>query len=1097
MTLLADLQSIDLGQIVTARASIRAAVDNPELQAVLDGGAAQSALAGLGGGLQTLREGFDEPAALLQPLVEAVTGLLAPLSTDDLPLDRYLEAVQAGAALIAGLLQGFGSDASQFGASLPGLAGGPGGTSLGGTLDRVQALVGDVTQVSLAEDLGRFRRTVELVERGVPLDPQAFAGLAVEVLLPFPRSNLLQMRQIASQALAGTAALALPPGRTSGLTVALEAVATVAARGDAAALEQALADLERARNNTLSVLGNDLLRFQQELGRLRLDQLLEPLVTASRGLRNAGEGMLEYLERWRRLLAAVRQGVEGLSAADVSAMMAQIVGLMEDAARTEVFQVYEAAVLKIEEWIRALFRELSLRPLRARVTAFFRAAAQAIRDADLDRPAREVRALLDEIESTAGSADLAAQVQAALQEIQALLDGTLGQVLGALETISGAVDDVAAEAEAILQRAVAALAAFRSSLDEITAAVEQLGIDEATRQVVAAIRDLRETAEELLTAAPLPEPMRPLIEQLIATLEGVDLEVAFRPVRTAVAELQIPDEVSATLTEALQATAGALDNLIPAELIASIEAEVGAALDVIRDFDPASLLGEVTAFVEEAAAFVEGLDPVPFVDQVRGPFQAVLDAIDAVHPRVLLAPVIEAYDGVLGSVSILSPDVAMDSLSTLAGASGENLARSTMAPVSQLAPQGAVTSGAPGGDGAGDSGGGTPSPSQPPPLAGDFRPGDVVRVLAYLPDKLREALSTLEAGPAGQALAAVDALCAGLARDLRALRAALNDVERRLAADLDALLAPLGPAQLRAQLSIRASFDGGSLDVDGALAVVAQAGPGAMRHHLAGNTRAARGEVRSASLALSGRAGAALDAAAQALESSLLASLTGDLDAFLAALDPEPIAAELDALTAALFAKTPELLDALGDELLAVESRFRALVEELSPGSQVDRFARVLDVLRQEIDVLDPGRLADELGEVHAALRRAVAAYDPAVFAAEIRELVMGVASELRALDPAALLGDLSLLDDIAARVEAALPTQALAGVGESLAGVGEELRRLDPSGLLDAVEALGPQLIAAFEQAVEAIRQEMVALLQALRYASTSARAQVEVGVG
>jgi hypothetical protein len=343
----------------------------------------------------------------------------------------------------------------------------------------------------------------------------------------------------------------------------------------------------------------------------------------------------------------------------------------------------------------------------------------------------------------------------------------------------------------------------------------------------------------------------------------------------------------------------------------------------------------------------------------------------------------------------------------------------------------------------------------------------------------------------------VDALCAGLARDLRALQAVLNGVERRLTTDLDALLTPLAPAQLRAQLAIRANFGGASLDVDGSLAIVAQAGPGAMRHLLAGRTRAAQGDVRSTALAISGQAGAALEAAARALEGNPLASLTGDLDAFLAALDPEPIAAELDGLTAALFAKTPELLEALGDELVALEGRFRALVDELNPGNHVERFARVLDVLQQELDLLDPGRLADELGEIHAALRRVVAAYDPAILAAEVRDVLLAISGELRALDPATLLGDLSFLDDIVDRVEAALPSQALAAVGESLADVGAELRAIDPSGLLDAVEALGPQLVVAFDVAVEAIRQEIVALLEALRYASTTTSAHVQIEVG
>jgi hypothetical protein len=54
MTLLSDLKSLDLSNILDARASITAAMEKPELEGVLSGGAAQTALAGLGTSLQTL-----------------------------------------------------------------------------------------------------------------------------------------------------------------------------------------------------------------------------------------------------------------------------------------------------------------------------------------------------------------------------------------------------------------------------------------------------------------------------------------------------------------------------------------------------------------------------------------------------------------------------------------------------------------------------------------------------------------------------------------------------------------------------------------------------------------------------------------------------------------------------------------------------------------------------------------------------------------------------------------------------------------------------------------------------------------------------------
>lgn len=1073
MPLLADLESLDLSGILNARASISVSVEGADLQAVIDGGAAQSALAGLGGSIGELTASIDSPEALLEPLVAAVGSLADRLGVDELPLDDYLGAVREGAAIVASLLGALGGDPDElFSGDAP----------FGEALDRVRAQIGDNALASLGE-VGQLKRLVDTVEAGIPTGPGQLAEIAVEILLPFPAGALRTMRDNLGRLFELAAGIELPSTRIAGLLGALDRVRIAADSADAAALELALGELERVRLNTVASIGGDLRTFAARIDGLGIDGLLAPVVSAGASLRTTGEGILEFLETWRRQLAAIRVSMEELDPAAFTAQIGFVVDFLETHARLKIGQPIDREVARLEGVLRNLLAGLPLRRYRAELSAFFRSIVEAIEAANLDGPAETVRGLLDEIQSLA-TTDLTGAVQAALGEVQATLDAALDGVISALEAISTEVDAVAGNAEAILGQAVAAIEGFATTVTELTLALETLGVQEAAQQVVDELAELRETAETVLSVAPVPDSLKPAIDQLIQALEGIDFDVVFQPVREAMAQFELPDQVSADINAGLAAVAEKMENLIPAELIASIDAEVQAALDVVRDFDPSSLLQGVTGFLDEAADFVEGLDPTPAAEAVRGPFDAILGAVDQVHPRRLLGPAIEAYDELLGQIPEPSSEGIVNAGAAATEAIGDAVGRTVSEPIRALT--GAEVR--------------EPGPQEPvEPTAEDVpTPGDVVRLFGYLPERLRQALAALEAGPAGEALAALDGLCGGLAGELRRVQGAVWEIEDRLTGQLDALLAPLGSAQIGAQVAIRANFsaDSEGIDVDAAMAAVAGAGAAALRSALAQPASEAHGRARAAARATGGSLGAALGEAAEALEGCMLSRLTGDLDDLLAALDFEPLALELDDMARVALLKGQEALGAAGDEIRSAIERLLALAEQYNPGAQLQKFVVVMDVLRQELELLNPRRLAAELGEIHAAIRAVIAAYDPAVFAAEIQETLVATGGALRALDPATLLGDLSFLDATVARVEAASPTAALAGVGESLAEVGASLQALDPAGLLAAVEGLGPDVVDAFETAAEGIRREIIALLEAIRYASGGASVSVSASV-
>jgi len=343
-------------------------------------------------------------------------------------------------------------------------------------------------------------------------------------------------------------------------------------------------------------------------------------------------------------------------------------------------------------------------------------------------------------------------------------------------------------------------------------------------------------------------------------------------------------------------------------------------------------------------------------------------------------------------------------------------------------------------------------------------------------------------------LASVDSLTGGLARDLRAVSAALWNVEARLHADLNAMLSPLANHQVRAQLAVRARFAPGEIDIEGTIKALALAGPGALRHELGGPIRLARDAAYETSATLVRTIGGELERTADALERCLLSRLVGDADALLAAIDPEPIAAEIDALFGAILEKAPEILEAAGEALNAAVARVRALLNALNPGVLAQKFLAVLDVIREQFDALSPRRLAGELGEIHAAIRATIAAFDPGPFVTEIAATVTAVATTLRTLDPATLVGDVTFLKDAVAKLKEAVPTKALEGVGTNLVALGKQLAAIDLEGLIASVKTLGPEIVEESEKAAAALQGEIVALLESLRYASGSASASIEV---
>lgn len=1079
MTLLDDLQALDLSSILDAKADISLTINSDDLLALVGDGAATSVLGDLGTVIQLALDGFDDPAALVEPILSAFSAVLGELDAD-IALDDYVEAVTVAARIVADLVAMISGDPNRIGFG--------GGLDIGAALERVGGHFGDHAAI-VSGNLSRFRALVQSVEQGLPSDPSALVAPALEILLPFPTTSIDAVRSWALQLSGGLDQVVIDPRLTEGLIASLGAVRVAADAGDAVALGAALATLSEVRANTVQQLAAALRRVAGAVSAIRID-VGAGAVTDLRGvLSGAGDSVFDLLDGWRDMIASVEATVESIDA-DVAMQQANaILDEVEATARDVVLAGVDGSVEVVKQWLRDLLREVPIRSVRMQLSEAIASAAQAIADADLDAPIDTVRDLLTDVSTVLAEADPAALIQDAVGELEQVISDALDQLEDALGRITQGINDVADQAESVLTAAVDGLRDFREVVDEITVAIENAGIVEAAEAIAASLGELREQVSELLSNAPVPDALREGVEQLISTLESIDLDEAIgTPLREVAAQIQIPPEVAATVRDGLEAIVEAVTALVPGDVIAELETMMADALAEIENLDLSALTGGLTDLLDDAAGVFDQVRIAELIAPAGDVFAQIVDAVDQVHPRVILRPVIDLYGQILGAIPIPEPASIAARAGSVTSQAGESVARVAAEPARRAVGTSATTPAA-------GSATSTAREDQPD----DLRPGDIVRLIGFLPAKLREALIELGSGPTGEVLATIDAQFSASAVALREVRDRVLILDHTAASALDAALAPVTAAQIDAQIALQgsAAFTAGGLSIDVSMSLVASSGPGALELELRGERDLVAQRCRTAGAGLSGTVADDLDEVADLLVSILPGDLLGDVDAFLAALDPEPIAAALDSLLASVVDATPAFLAAVGTELTALEARVRALIREFNPGNLMQRYLGVLDVVREELALLDPGRLADELGEIHAEVKAALLAYDPLVLAGDLDALVAQVAAAIRALDPSGLLPDLSGIAAQVARVGDILPVNALAGVGTQLTAVGDEIAALDVQGMLDAVNALTPEIAEGITILVDAVRDEIVDLLESIRYSSSSASASVSVEVG
>lgn len=618
----------------------------------------------------------------------------------------------------------------------------------------------------------------------------------------------------------------------------------------------------------------------------------------------------------------------------------------------------------------------------------------------------------------------AASVARTLADLQARIDGFLGQLSDLLAPVEEAADGA-------VDGAVEGIQGFAGFLNDLDVPGKLLLLQEKVQEIVDAllpidfavivdpvVQALDENTEKLgkIDPASLNEMLRAALSAALEVVISIDFSV----------------EISAPLGEQLAAV-----KAIPAQAIEQLQARYREALGRLDDLDPLRLLDALLAAfdaIEGALARVDLAGLLAPLDQVHR--QAISEPLARLAPSRLVAPLSASYrqltsglDSVRGADLIAPADAALGQLKQ--AVASFNLT----GPIDELS--GAVARMQETLRGV--------RPSQVlEPLSADFgrleaeldrfKPSVLFAPVAELATPLLELLE-------GVQQTTVTALFELFEAPLRVLDALQPEqVLERLRQGIDQILALLRAADLPgAYARLRARH----FDLNGA--VTAGGSEARLSLALSLDPQAHLGEVMEEYTALV----AALERIRAGLAPGpLLAGLVelyGELRERLLGLLPPFARAALDVDT---FKRVMRLADPTRF-LQELDPRFEALKAKLLPIRPQD-LAAELDAAYDEVlavvDRLEIGEALERVKAAFARLQGTVTDLRVDFLAADVDRALADVRAVVAALDPARAAAVLDgIYAEVQALVESTLPSRLLAGLGEPLERIQGILAALDP----------------------------------------------------
>lgn len=684
-----------------------------------------------------------------------------------------------------------------------------------------------------------------------------------------------------------------------------------------------------------------------------------------------------------------------------------------------------------------------------------------------------------------------------------------------LEAARSALTGQAAPAIAEVQ---AAVGDFLATLEALLEPVEE-AIDGVVPPAVEAIRGFAESLRGLDLPA-LLEEARAQVEAAVEALTPLDFAVVVDPV------VQVLDENAETLGEIdpeslddllRAALAAALDGVVSVDFSAEISAPLGERFAAVRAV-PEGLLDELQAGYEQALArlqelspeerlleplaaatrtireALEGIDLEAVVARLDRPFEeAVLAPLEALRPSALLEPLIEAHGRLAAAAGELRGEVLLAPVAAALDRLREEAAAvDPVAPLDRVAAAVATVQS-------------RLEALRPSELLGPvteelrrveealdrFRPSVVFAPVADLAAPLLAVLEEVQEETV-QALFELFQAPLEVLDDLRPERAAalVRDGIGRLLALLRTLDLPGRVSRLQA-----AHFDlVADLRTDGAEVRLGLAGRIDPALHLGELLEVYREGVAALEGLRDGLELPDLDELYDELRERLLGLLPPfarellDVETFRRVLrlaDPTRFLEELDRrfeeIRARLLPVQPEELAA---ELDAAHAELVALVAELDLTPVLDAIRERLTALRSAVAELRVDFLAQGLDEALGSLREVVAALDPSPIGDRLDGLQAEVTELAGGLRPAALLADLpAALDRVQGLVDRVDPEATLGPpLREAWAEVGALLEQVDLTVILAPIVDRLAELEAEFVLGLERTEDAFDRMLGAAR---------------
>ena len=1079
MTILNDLANIDLSTILQARLDISASVGDDGFKVAVSGDLDAVAFGDLNDLANQLKA--IDPTDLEKTWTQLLAPILENIRLEQFPVTKLIEELKKGLEMGGSLLRQFASDPLSIGPQL--------GLPLTDVIQQFQNTAKNVVNVPLDEVQG-VRQIWDDIQKGFPADPLELAEYALDLLLPFPVSSLGTMRGELNRLLLDSKNPLFDLSLVNPLRSALAEIKLHAEAGNQAELDLALsgygqkfaafqADLNAACQN----LPAKIRAFNLPSLRNPAEALFELAKTGKpHGLRFIDD-LKKHLQHFENLIAMADEA----KAQEILNKIHGYLDSLEAYLKTVYLDRIDQGIEFLKSWVRELFAPLKLRDLQREIDLFFDKVVDSINEADIGQYAEVLRKPFKELGDKLDSLDIGQHLDQTLADVASKIDAVMSTIQSQMTVIDDALNGLTSQIQDVFQKIEDLLKEFGKAIEAVNGEIENLDIEGVTDEVIKALQDLRQKGEELLAQAPIPEPMKPLINQLISELEKMDLENLIKdPARDALATLDIPAPIKATLQNAMPKVQELLSNVHPDKLLAELQAELAGHLQSIIDLATKSFTDVIDKFFDELKKGMDVLDPNQFVDLLRIPYQKILDVFDNISPEKLLKPVTDAYDSFLADLPLTDPVKAAKATQSTIGSAGKAVGEAAAAPVKAAASPGKIREW-------------KPDEKILNPEVPELKPGDIIRQLLGKPlFKLREAIENLDQAASGKFMDKYRGLTMGLAEDLREVRAKLSGLQGHIEVAGDDLLIHLADAEFEASYAVQSQIRLGNLSISTDAEILASANSTQLFSELGIALDAHRDMIAEAVNEQLDGWGEALEGIADLLETHPVSLLSESAQALISAVDPEPVAAALDSLANAATGKFIELSDLLDSEIRRLWNRIQQMIHQYNPALHLQRLREVMAVFWEEMALLNPHFWVGEIQPIHQAIRDSLAAYDPAHWTADLVAVIDGLKTKLTSIDPTSLL-DPNQLNPFQAQANGAAAID-FSSVGKDLKtalnGLGDGLAELDPASLLDTVENLKERMLDQLDPVIDAIHQELITLLKSLKYVSGSASASVSVQV-